>query len=581
MKAPCKRFFSGLMLIIAISIFMERLSYGATTTWNVTELFEVDTIDASPGTINAIDSARFFFNIHPNDTLILFYPAGEYNFFANAPTIDFGSGFAAGANGRLIIQGAGYESTVFISKNRKAHSIYGKNVYRVLFKGIHFTRDYCTVSQGSVVSVASGQVILELHEGFPTPDSLMAIGRQNSAGCYLKKYTNDLDDPHIITSNNDQIAWDTSANTYQIENRLWSIGLKNSSEVAPYQPGDIIGIKLKHGGQTYWLAGGDDIHFENCKWTRKTRGVLRGGISNVSFIDCHFDRGPKIGGRTPCLASPGGGPQIGQPNDEEIYNVIVENCTFISSGDDNVAFFNVYGGAVRNVISKDAFARGILLYHDRYICLENNIVERSPVLWEGGDGASNCDTVVTFRDTEAPSIVSGLWISDTSHNSVTINWDPSTDNVGVNGYEIYQANTFITSTTDTFATIGGLSPETFYSFRVLAVDLSDNKSPISGITVTTKEDTSSSTTSVYKELNSQILLYPNPANDLLTIRLSDTPENAILKIIDISGRLQFTYNISNKHSNVNISQLNQGLYIAEIGIDDVIYRKRLIIKTHF
>jgi hypothetical protein len=68
---------------------------------------------------------------------------------------------------------------------------------------------------------------------------------------------------------------------------------------------------------------------------------------------------------------------------------------------------------------------------------------------------------------------------------------------------------------------------------------------------------------------------------LLTIRLSDSPENAILKIIDLSGRLQFTYNISNKHSNVNISQLNQGLYIAEIGIDDVLYRKHLIIKTHF
>ncbi len=37
-----------------------------------------------------------------------------------------------------LIQGAGYESTVFITKDRKEESIFGKNVYRVLFKGIHF-----------------------------------------------------------------------------------------------------------------------------------------------------------------------------------------------------------------------------------------------------------------------------------------------------------------------------------------------------------------------------------------------------------------------------------------------------------
>lgn len=570
--------FPGLIIFLGFLSCGWQTSFCTTVTWDVTEIFGVDTIDASPGTIHALDSARIFFSSHPNDTMVLNYPAGEFNFLANAPTIDFGSSFSPGVEGRLVIQGAGYESTVFITKDRREHSIYGRNVYRVLFKGIHFTRDYCTVSQGTVVSIAAGEVVLDLHDGFPTPDSLMAIGRQNSAGLWLRKYTDDIEDPHIITENNDQIAWDT-ANTYQVENRVWRIGLKNSSIVAPYNQGDIIGIKLKHGGQTYWFCGGDDIHFESCKWTRKTRGVLRCEISNVSFIDCHFDRGPKVGGRTPVMASPGGGPQIGQPYDNEIYNVVVENCTFISSGDDNVALFHVNGGVIRNIVSKDAFARGILLNQSKNICLENNVVERSPILWTGGgDGASICDTPVTNLDKEPPSMVTGLSVADTGYNSVTIIWDPATDNIGVEGYEIYLANNFILSTSDTIAIISELNPGIFYSFRVLAVDSSGNKSQISAVSVTTREDALSNIIPGDFELNSNLLMFPNPAHDILHISLFQEPTNASFKLTDLSGRLQLHYRISASGSEVDISRLKKGIYIAELCVEDKIHRKRLILQ---
>lgn len=544
----------------------------------MTEMFGIDTVDASPGTIQALESAREFFADHPNDTLIIYYPAGEYNFMANAPTIDFENGFSPGVKGRLVIQGAGYESTVFITKDRKEHSIQGRDVYRVLFKGIHFTRDYCTVSQGTVVSVAAGEVVLDLHEEFPTPDSLIAIGRQNSAGLWLRKYTDDVDDPHIITANNDQIAWDTSANTYQIENRRWKIGLKSSGLVAPYSPGDIIGIKLKHGGQTYWLCGGDDIHFESCKWTRKTRGVLRCGISNVSFVDCHFDRGPKVGGRTPVMASPGGGPQIGQPNDDVIYNVLVENCTFISSGDDNVALFRVYSGEIRNILSKDAFARGILLNQSKNICLDNNLVVRSPVLWVGGDGVSNCDTSVTLPDTEPPSIVTGLMVADTGINEITLAWDPATDNVGVEEYEIYQANNYLQTTSDTFAIITGLDPGTLYAFRVMAVDSSANKSQITGISVTTKEETLSNIRNGNSESALNVQIFPNPAHSIIHIRMFEQSENASLKLTDLSGRLHLQCMIRENESEVVISQLKKGIYIAEVSAGDKTHRTRLIIN---
>ena len=47
-----------------------------------------------------------------------------------------------------------------------------------------------------------------------------------------------------------------------------------------------------------------------------------------------------------CLATPGGGPQLGQPDDPNIVNVTVEGVTAVNTGDDSVALFNVKSGAV-------------------------------------------------------------------------------------------------------------------------------------------------------------------------------------------------------------------------------------------
>lgn len=38
-------------------------------------------------------------------------------------------------------------------------------------------------------------------------------------------------------------------------------------------------------------------------------------------------------------------------------------------------------------------------------------------------------------DTELPTMVTNLQVADTSSNSVTLIWNPATDNVGVLGYE--------------------------------------------------------------------------------------------------------------------------------------------------
>jgi len=139
-----------------------------------------------------------------------------------------------------------------------------------------------------------------------------------------------------------------------------------------------VSFKSKHGGQAYWLHGGSDILFKDVTWTHKTRGVFRGGFDNIRFVNCVTDRAAPIHGQTPCLASPGGGPQIGQPHDPKTRGNLVDGCRFIASGDDAVAFFNAEG-TIRNCLITDAFARGILLFHSPDTVLENNTVLRCPV----------------------------------------------------------------------------------------------------------------------------------------------------------------------------------------------------------
>ncbi|WP_408648667.1 glycosyl hydrolase family 18 protein [Streptomonospora mangrovi] len=86
------------------------------------------------------------------------------------------------------------------------------------------------------------------------------------------------------------------------------------------------------------------------------------------------------------------------------------------------------------------------------------------------------------EDTEAPSAPSGLRATATTSSSVTLGWSAAQDNVGVAGYEVLRGGEVVASTTGgaTSATVGGLEPDTEYTFAVRAYDAAGNRSPASG-----------------------------------------------------------------------------------------------------
>jgi parallel beta-helix repeat protein len=335
-----------------------------------------------PGIARALVAARKEFVDHPDATVILKFAAGTYELEpgpGNTPIIEV-SNLQPGAHGRLIFQGAGMDQTTLVFAPG-VDWIFGRNVYRLTFADMHMAGKCIDVSQGHVVSVSPGKVVLDIEAGFPTP--LEIFNPNPLRGRYLRRYTDSRTAPELIPDNNPQIFW---TSTTHLSGSLWQFNLGRGYVHATldYKKGELVGIKsalARGGGNTYWFRGGSDIAFDHVEWTGMSRGIFRGGIGKVRVSNCVIARTPPINGQALCLSVPAGGPQIGHPDDTPSLDNLVENNHFEATGDDSIAFSKATG-VIRNNYIADSYARGILLYHSPNVVLQNNTVLRCPVLWQ-------------------------------------------------------------------------------------------------------------------------------------------------------------------------------------------------------
>ncbi|TMR96333.1 PQQ-dependent sugar dehydrogenase [Nonomuraea basaltis] len=82
-------------------------------------------------------------------------------------------------------------------------------------------------------------------------------------------------------------------------------------------------------------------------------------------------------------------------------------------------------------------------------------------------------------DTEKPTSPGQPTCSDIAHNALTLDWPPSTDNIGVVAYDIYHQGQQIATATARPYRLTGLNPDFAYQLSVFARDASGNVSPSS------------------------------------------------------------------------------------------------------
>lgn len=100
-------------------------------------------------------------------------------------------------------------------------------------------------------------------------------------------------------------------------------------------------------------------------------------------------------------------------------------------------------------------------------------------------GASNTVNVTT-PDQTAPTAPSGLAASNVTQTTLSLNWNASSDNVGVTGYDVYEGTSNLGTVTGTSADVTGLTANTSYTFSVRARDAAGNISTASNtVNVTT------------------------------------------------------------------------------------------------
>ncbi|NLR69110.1 cadherin-like domain-containing protein [Chitinophaga varians] len=101
-----------------------------------------------------------------------------------------------------------------------------------------------------------------------------------------------------------------------------------------------------------------------------------------------------------------------------------------------------------------------------------------PVNNNGAAPVSAEVNATTMVDSQPPTAPTNLTITGSTSSSVSLSWSPSTDDVGVDKYDIYVngAKSYTVNSDQTTFLVSGLSARTMYAFTVKARDLTGNVS---------------------------------------------------------------------------------------------------------
>jgi len=101
------------------------------------------------------------------------------------------------------------------------------------------------------------------------------------------------------------------------------------------------------------------------------------------------------------------------------------------------------------------------------------------------------------NDTENPTTPTNIEIFNITDSTLQLSWDNSTDNISVASYNIFIDDSFYANTQNNNYSISGLNAETYYCFRITAIDQSENISTMSQEECATTLEQSTSTNELF------------------------------------------------------------------------------------
>jgi hypothetical protein len=79
--------------------------------------------------------------------------------------------------------------------------------------------------------------------------------------------------------------------------------------------------------------------------------------------------------------------------------------------------------------------------------------------------------------------------------------------------------------------------------------------------------------------NSEIQIYPNPANEFIAISLTKNLENVLIEIIDVAGKL-VADNSQSGATVVNIANLANGVYFCKVSSEKAVLKMQKVVVVH-